>query len=95
MAIEAGNQAATRPRLGADAAHAAKDMAVTDMATTDTDDARSQFERIRDYLTGQFGAVRQVEEGQQSAELLLDLAEGELGELKRDFAAARLGTAKR
>ena len=57
---------------------------------TEVDDGRSQFDRLRDYLTGQFGAVRQVEAEQQSAELLLDLAEGELGDLKREFEAARL-----
>ena len=64
------------------------------IADTATEDARSQFEKIRDYIAGQIGAVRQVEAGQQSAELLLELAEGELGDLKRDFAAARLGAPK-
>ncbi len=57
----------------------------------DAEHSRSQFERIRNYLTGQFGVVRQVAAEQQSAELLLELAEGELGDLKREFAAARLG----
>lgn len=59
------------------------------------DEARSQFERIRAFLTGQFGVIRQVEAGQQSAERLLELAEGELGDLKRAFAAARLDAPKR
>ncbi len=69
----------------------AMDGVVADAAT---EDGRSQFEKIRDYIAGQIGAVRQVEAEQQSAELLLALAEGELGELKRDFAAARLGAPK-
>ena len=52
---------------------------------------RSQFERIREYISGQIGAVRRVEQGQQSAEALVELAEGELGALKRELEAARLG----
>lgn len=79
MAIETGQQ---------DEAALARDEATMD-------EARSQFERICDFLTEQFGAVRQVEAGQQSAERLLDLAEDELSDLKREFAAARLGSSRR
>lgn len=63
--------------------------------TAAADPSRTQFERICDYLTEQLGVVRQVEAGQLSAGMLLDLAEGELSELKRDIAAARLGATKR
>lgn len=66
-----------------------------DLSAADTDTSRTQFERICDYLTEQFGVVRQVEAGQMSASMLLDLAEGELSELKRDLAATRLGATRR
>lgn len=51
----------------------------------------SQFERLRDYIATQIGAVRRVREEQQSAELLVELAEDELGALKREFESSRLG----
>lgn len=53
-------------------------------------DTRSQFDRLRDYIADQIGAVRRVEEEQHSAELLLELAEDELGALRREFESARL-----
>lgn len=70
------------------------DAVVGGVADGGGEDSRSQFDKIRDYIAGQIGAVRQVEAEQHSAELLLELAEGELGDLKRDFAAARLGAPK-
>lgn len=50
----------------------------------------SAFDTLRAYISGQIGAVRQVQAEQHSAEELVDLAETELGDLKRAFEAARL-----
>jgi hypothetical protein len=51
---------------------------------------RSQFEKLRDYIADQIGAIKRVEAEQQSAERLLDLAESELGDLRREFEQAML-----
>lgn len=82
MASSAGNLS-IRDDIGDEAAGVAAD-GVGDFAE------RSQFERIRDFLADHIGAVRRIEEGQHSAVTLVELAEDELGALKREFEAARL-----
>lgn len=70
-------------------------LALVDTTDVEASDMRSQFDKLRDYIAGQIGAVRRVEAGQHSAELLLELAEDELGALRRELETTKLAAGAR